>query len=142
MLAQVEQFADVLCRQAINMRDEYAGQLSIASCRNADLGRRFLGVEEYMPRLVMELQTSEFRTENALREVGNAHRANQQLEVMVRTNQGIFDQRNEEYELSKAAIRNLRVELRLHQRAALADQARTQAEVANAVSVLNTSCLA
>ena len=137
-VAQVEQFADALYREAFIMQDEYAGQLSIVSCRNDDLSRRLLGTEEYTPRLATELQTSVFRIENAMREVSNAHRANQQLEAMVRTSQGVFDQRNEEYELSKAAIQTLRDELRLHQRAAITDQARTQTEMASAVSVLQS----
>ena len=56
----------------------------------------------------------------------------------MRTNQNTFDHRNEEYELSKAAIQVFREELRLQQHAAIADRARTQTEMAGATSVLQS----
>ena len=65
-VAQVDQFADAPYREAIVTQDEYAGQLSLASNQNDDLRRSLMRAEDYAPRLVTELQTSEFQMENAM----------------------------------------------------------------------------
>ena len=45
-VAQVEQFADALYREAVNTQGEYAGQLSIVSSQNDDLSRSLLRAED------------------------------------------------------------------------------------------------
>ena len=85
-----------------------------------------------------ELHLSEFRAETARYEMGEAHRNNQQLARLVRTNQQISIRCNDEHEANRLAIRDLREELVIQQEIALADRTRARAELAFAMAAQQT----